>query len=246
MSALTKLTVVESKLFLRDRVAAPVTLVLPLLLVIAFGLIPGIRDPDPDLGGQAPIELVAAIGVAIALAMLGLSVLPTVLATYRERGILRRLGATPVHPASLLGAQLVVSMAAAVVSIALLIGVGSLAVGLPLPRQPAGFALAFLLGLAALFTVGLLVAALAPTTRAATGIGMSLFFPSLFLAGVYVPREAMPPVLRHISDFTPLGAALQSFRDTWSGDLPRPLHLVTMAGYAVLAGVAAARFFRWE
>jgi ABC-2 type transport system permease protein len=246
MSALTKLTVVESKLFLRDRVAAPLTLVLPLLLVIAFGLIPGIRDPDPDLGGQAPLELVAAIGVAIALAMLGLSVLPTVLATYRERGILRRLGATPVHPASLLGAQLVVSMAAAVVSIALLLGVGSLAVGLPMPRQLAGFGLAFLLGLAALFTVGLLVAALAPTTRAATGIGMSLFFPSLFLAGVYVPREAMPPVLRHISDFTPLGAALQSFRDTWTGDLPRPLHLATMAGYAVLAGFAAARFFRWE
>jgi ABC-2 type transport system permease protein len=246
MSALTKLTLVESKLFLRDRVAVPLTLRLPVLLVIAFGLIPGIRDPDPDLGGQAPIVLVAAIGVAIALAMLGLSVLPTVLATYRERGILRRLGATPVHPAVLLGAQLVVNVAAAVVSMALLIGVGRLAVGLPAPRQLAGFALVFLLGVAALFTVGLLIAALAPTTRAATGIGMTLFFPSLFLAGVYVPREAMPPLLRNISDFTPLGAALQSFRDTWSGDLPRPLHLVTMAGYAVVAGVAAARFFRWE
>ncbi|MEN3361719.1 MAG: type transport system permease protein [Mycobacteriales bacterium] len=246
MSALTKLTLVESKLFLRDRVAVPLTLALPVLLVIAFGLIPGIRDPDPDLSNQAPIELIGAIGVSIALAMLGLSVLPTVLATYRERGILRRLGATPVHPSALLGAQLVVNTAVAVVSMALLVGVGSLAVGLPVPRQLAGFGLAFLLAVAALFTIGLLIAALAPTIRAATGIGMSLFFPSLFLAGVYVPREALPPVLRDISDFTPLGAALQSFRDTWHGDLPRPLHLVTMAGYAVVAGVVAARFFRWE
>jgi ABC-2 type transport system permease protein len=246
MSALSKLTVVESKLFLRDRVAVPLTLALPVLLVIAFGLIPGIRDPDPDLGGQAPIELVAAIGVSIVLAMLGLSVLPTVLATYRERGILRRLGATPVHPAALLGAQLVVNAAVAVVSMALLVAVGGLAVGLPVPRQLAGFGLAFLLGVTALFAVGLVVAALAPTTRAATGIGMTLFFPSLFLAGVYVPREAMPAALQHVSDFTPLGAALQSFRDTWAGHLPSPLHLVTMAGYAVVAGVAAARYFRWE
>jgi ABC-2 type transport system permease protein len=246
MTALTKLTLVESKLFLRDRVAAPLTFALPVLLVLAFGIIPGIRDPDPDLSGQAPIELVAAIGVSVALAMLGLSVLPTVLATYRERGILRRLGATPVHPSALLGAQLVVNVVAAAISIAVLIGVGRLAVSLPVPRQLAGFGVALLLGLAALFSVGLVVAALAPTTRAATGIGMSLFFPSLFLAGVYIPREVMPPVLRHISDFTPLGAALQSFRDTWSGDMPRPLHLVTMAGYAVVAGVAAARFFRWE
>jgi ABC-2 type transport system permease protein len=246
MTALTKVTVVESKLFLRDRVAAPLALALPVLLVVAFGVIPGIRDPDPELGGQAPIELVAAIGVSIALAMLGLSVLPTVLATYRERGILRRLGATPVHPVTLLGAQLVVSLVAAVVSITVLVGVGSVAVGLPVPRQLAGFGLTFVLAVAALFTVGLLIAALAPTARAATAISMTLFFPSLFLAGVYVPREAMPPVLQHVSDFTPLGAALQAFRDTWSGELPRPLHLVTMAGYAVVAGVAATRFFRWE
>jgi ABC-2 type transport system permease protein len=246
MSAVTKLTLVEAKLFLRDRVAVPLTLALPVLLVVAFGLIPGIRDPDPDLSGQAPLELVAAIGVSIALAMLGLSVLPTVLATYRERGILRRLGATPVHPAALLGAQLVVNVATALVSIALLLVVGGLTIHLPVPRQLAGFGLVLLLGLAALFTIGLLIAALAPSTRAATGIGMTLFFPSLFLAGVYVPREVMPPALQHISDFTPLGAALQAFRDTWAGDMPRPLHLVTMAGYAVLAGLVAARFFRWE
>jgi ABC-2 type transport system permease protein len=246
MSALTKLTVVETKLFLRDRVAVPLTLTLPVLLVIAFGIIPGIRDPDPDLSGQAPIELIAGIGVSIAVAMLGLSVLPTVLTTYRERGILRRLGATPVHPSALLGAQLVVNMVAAVVAIVVLIGVGSLAVGLALPRQLAGFVLAFLLALAALFAVGLVIAALAPTVRAANGIGMSLFFPSLFLAGVYIPREVLPSALQHVSDFTPLGAALQSFRDTWHGDMPRPLHLATMAGYAVLAGVVAARFFRWE
>jgi ABC-2 type transport system permease protein len=246
MSALTKLTRVEAKLMVRDKVSVPLTVGLPVALLIAFGLIPGFRNPSKDLSGQTGTELIAAIGVALSVTMIGLSILPTVLTTYRERGILRRLGASPVHPRVLLGAQLLVYAATAVLSIALLLGVGALAVGLPMPHQFGGFVLAVLLGVLALFAVGLLIAALARSARAANAISMSLFFPSLFLAGVYVPREAMPAVLRHISDFTPLGAALQSIRDSWSGHLPSALHIGTMAGYTVLAGLAAARFFRWE
>lgn len=246
MTALRKLTVVETKLFLRDRTSLLVVLALPAVLVLAFGSIPGFGDPNPDLGGQTGTELIAAIGVALVVAMLGLSVLPTVLATYRERGVLRRLRATPVHPGSLLAAQLVVAALAAIVAVALLLGLGAAAVGLPMPGHPLGFVAAFVLGLAALGAVGLVIAALAPSSRGATGIGMVAFFPSLFLAGVYVPRELLPTALQRISDFTPLGAALESFRDAWGGDLPRPMHLVTMAGYAVVAGLAAARFFRWE
>jgi ABC-2 type transport system permease protein len=246
MTALVKMTQVEAKLFVRDRVSAPLTIGLPVVLLVAFGLIPGFSDPNPDLSGQTGTELIAAIGVGLTLAMLGLSVLPTTLSNYRERGILRRLGASPVHPRTLLTAQLLVYVAAAVVSVVLLLAVGTVALDLPLPDQLAGFALSMLLGIAALFTVGLLIAAVASSTRAANAISMTLFFPSLFLAGVYVPLEAMPSALRHISDFTPLGAALQSVRDSWSGHLPSLLHIGTMAGYAVLAGVAAARYFRWE
>jgi ABC-2 type transport system permease protein len=246
MSAMTQLTAVEARLFLRDRVAATMTMGLPVALVVAFGLIPGFGEPSADLSGQTGNELIAAIGVALALAILGLSVLPTVLATYRERGVLRRLSATPVQPRLVLGAQLLVYLAAAVLSVALVLGIGRVAYGVPLPEQFGGFLAAVALGIAALFGVGLLVAALAGTTRAANAISMSLFFPSLFLAGVYIPREAMPSALQHVSDVTPLGAALAAVRDTWTGEAPRPIHLVTMAGYAVVAGFAAMRLFRWE
>jgi ABC-2 type transport system permease protein len=246
MTALSTLVVVESKLFLRERIFVIMVLALPVVLTLAFGVIPGNDKPNPDLGGQTGTELVASVGAALALAMLGLTVLPAVLATYREKGILRRLGATPARPAALLAAQLVVNAVAAIAAVALVIVVGALVVGLPVPQQPVGFAATFVLGLAALFSIGLLVAALASGYRTANATGMALFFPSLFLAGVYVPRELLPTALQHISDFTPLGAALQSFRDSWHGDMPRPLHLVTMAGYAVVAGVAAARYFRWE
>lgn len=89
--------------------------------------------------------------------------LPAVLAGYRERGILRRLNATPAGAGRLLGAQLTVNLAVAVASTAGVLVVGRLAFGVALPGQPAGFALAFVLTAAAMLSLGLLVASLART-----------------------------------------------------------------------------------
>jgi ABC-2 type transport system permease protein len=246
MSALASMTKMETKLFFREPVLPLLVLALPVLLVVGFGLIPGFGDPSADLGGQGGTEYIASLGVGIVLAILGLSVLPTALSTYRERGVLRRLRATPVRPQLLLGAQLIMVGTAAVVSVALLIGVAAGAFGVAVPRNLAGFVLAVVLGGAALLSIGLLITALAPTAKAASAIGTVLFFPSAFLAGIYVPRDSFSPLLQHISDVTPLGATLESVRDTWQGAWPHPIHLVTMVAWTLVAGIAAARTFRWE
>lgn len=246
MSALAAMTKMETKLFFREPVQPLLVLALPVLLVVGFGLIPGFGDPSSDLGGQGGTEYIASLGVGIVLAILGLSVLPMSLATYRERGVLRRLRATPVRPRLLLEAQLILVGAAAVVAVALLIGVGVGAFGVAVPRDVAGFVLSVGLGAAALLSIGLLIAALAPTAKAASTTGTVLFFPSAFLAGIYVPRDSFSPLLKHISDVTPLGAVLESVRDTWQGQWPHPVHLVTMVAWTLVAGFAAARTFRWE
>jgi ABC-2 type transport system permease protein len=246
MSALVAMTRVEAKLFLREPVAVLVVLALPLLLLLGFGLIPGFGDPDPFLGGQSGTEFIASIGVGIVLASIGLSGLPATLGTYRERGVLRRLQATPVRPVTLLVAQLLVSGLAVLVSVVLIVGFGAAVFGIAVPRHLPGFGLAVVLGGGSLMAVGLLVAALARNARAASGIGMLLFFPSMFLAGIYVPIEALPQALRNAGDVTPLGAAVQAVRDTWGGEPPRLVHVVTMVAYALVAGLVAARTFRWE
>jgi ABC-2 type transport system permease protein len=50
--------------------------------------------------------------------MLALFTIPTYLGTYREKGVLRRLCVTPVHPATLLVAQLAVHAAMVFVGVA--------------------------------------------------------------------------------------------------------------------------------
>jgi hypothetical protein len=112
MNRLAKLTFTESKLFLRDPMAVFFAVAFPPLLLAILGAIPAFREPNEDLGGARVIDLYVPIMVGFVLAMLAISVIPTYLATYRERGILRRLSTTPMQPASLLPAELVMALVA--------------------------------------------------------------------------------------------------------------------------------------
>lgn len=107
-----------------------------------------------------------------------------------------------------------------------------------------GFALALVLGTAALLALGLLVAAVAPTTKAAQALAVPLFLVVMFFGGVYVPRFLLPDLLVRIGGYTPPG--VQALLDAWTADAPQPLHLAIMAAVAVVAGAVAARLFRWE
>ena len=72
------------------------------------------------------------------------------------------------------------------------------------------------------------------------------FFPLIFLAGLWVPIQEMPTALQHISNYTALGAAVQAGQDAMQGMFPPTRSLLVMVGWAVVFGVAAWRFFRWE
>ena len=246
MSTMSRLTLTETKLFFREPIGVFFLLGFAPILLVILGSIPSFRDPDPELGGLRVIDLYAPITVAMTLAFLALSGLPQLLATYRERGILRRMRTTPVKPARLLGAQLLMFTVMAVLVMVVVQAIANLAFDVPLPRQAGAYALGYVLAALSMLALGLLVAALAPSGKGASAIGTLLFFPVLFFAGLWAPRETMPEVLRRISDFTPLGAGVQSLQDATAGHWPQLLHLAVMAGWTIVAGGLAARYFRWE
>lgn len=246
MAGIGKLTLVETRLFLREKLALIGVFAVPVALVIGFGLIPGFGKAQKGLHDQSGTEYIAALGVAIMLVTIGLQGVPMVIAQYRERGILRRLGVTPVRPLTLLAAKLAVWAGSAVLSAIFVIVVSRLAFGVPTPVKAGWFVLSFLLGMAALFSLGMLVTAVAPTSRGATGLGMALFFPNMFLAGIYFPTDAMSPALRRIGNLSPLGSAVHALRDSWMGINPRLEYLGIMAAWAVVSAMLATRFFRWD
>jgi ABC-2 type transport system permease protein len=166
-------------------------------------------------------------------------------AGHREKGVLRRLSATPVGAVRVLAAQLIVDAGMTAVTMIALLVVARLAFSVAFPRQPAEFVLAVVLGGLALLSLGLLLASVLPTSRGANAAGTILFFPMMFFAGLWLPIAAIPTALRHVSHATPLGAAVQAMTDTWQGHW-QPLYRLILAGYALAFAMAAARLFRWE
>ncbi|MDF2709663.1 MAG: transporter permease [Nonomuraea muscovyensis] len=242
-----KLLLVETKLYLRDGGTVVFSLVLPVLLLLVIGSIPAMSQPDPAFGGERLIDTqLPAMMTLLALLTLAFTVLPAVLTTYREQGVLRRMSTTPVHPGRMLATQLLINLALGTVAVVLLVVSGRLVLGTSMPRQPVGFVLVFLLGTAALLAMGLVIAALARTGKAAPLVGTSVMFPLMFVAGMWFPREVMPDALRAVSDFSVAGPFAQALRDTWAGGWPEPLHLGVMVGGLVLFGGLAVRLFRWE
>jgi ABC-2 type transport system permease protein len=244
-SALGRLSATEFTLWLREPARVVITVALPLGLMIIFGCLPFYQKTYPDHGSLDLFAIYVPILITFGVLAATFSI-PAVLATYRERGVLRRLETTPAGPVRLLAAQLAVYAGISVALTVLLLAVARLGFASPLPRQLGGFTITMLLTIAAMISIALFVAAVTPSSRTAQAVSQLLFYPFMFFAGLFYPVQSMPAFLQHLAHATPLGAADAAFSSTQQGQWPAWLPLVTLAIYAVTCAVAAGRLFRWE
>ncbi len=235
----------EMRLFAREPAGIVWGFVLPIIGFVILASIPGVKHASADLHGASYAQVYQSIIILLATAILGLVALPPVLGAYRERGVLRRLAVTPLAPTRILAVQLVIHLALAVLTAAVVVVVGA-AAGFGPGKQFAGWVIAFLLAAAALLALGLLIAAVAPNAKVANAIGGVIFFPMMFSAGLWIPRQTMPDLMRTICDWTPLGAANRAMSAAVIGDFPSIIALVVLAGYAVGFGWLAVRTYRWD
>lgn len=235
----------EGKLFVREPMMIFWGVLFPVVLLIIIGSASGDKH-QKSLGGLRFIVVYTPTVMVFTLAILALNALPAALAAYREKGYLRRLSTTPVGATRLLGAQFAIIFCVSALTVILLAVVARAAFNVPLPQNVGGFALAIVLGAAAMLGLGTLIASLVPTPRTASIIGSLLFFPMMFFAGLWVPRAEMGSVLRHVSDFMPLGAMVAAVQNTEAGHWAGTSHLLVLLAWAVIMCLAAGRLFRWE
>jgi ABC-2 type transport system permease protein len=243
-SAFRALVRTEAVLLVREIVPLLWGVAFPMALLAIIGAFS--HGPDASLDGFSLVAAYEPVLIAFTCATFALQGLPTVLASYRERGILRRLNATPVGAARLLSAQLTVNLSITLTATVGILIVGDAAFGVALPGQPVGFAVALLLTAAAMLSLGLLVAAVARTGRVAGAVGTMLFLPLMFFAGLWTPQALMPAALRRIGDYTPLGAAVTALQHSMAGQWPPASSLAVLAAYSVALALLAWRLFRWE
>jgi ABC-2 type transport system permease protein len=232
----------QARLLWREPAVVLSAVVLPLALIVVFGTIPAFSKPDPHLGGRSTLDVYVPTFAMLSSVLTALTALPVTFADLRERGVLRRLSVSPVPAAGLLAAQLTVIASAAAATAALVAAIGILGFGAAVPAHLGVVLASYLLGTTALLSIGLVIAAFAPSAGVATGLGVPIMILNFFFAGVYVPLQQLPQALRTISGFVPYGAVV----DTWSGTGAAWQHLTVLAAYTIVGSLAAARFFKWE
>ena len=247
LRGLWRLTWLEIKIFLREPLGAIGTLLLPILIFVLFGRLGRGRSASdsgvPTLGGaELPIFVSMMITLSAVLSLV------TIVAIYRESGILKRLRATPLRPHTILTAHVVVKLVFAVATLVALFVVGRRIVAAPAETPLVAFSIAVLFSTLSILTIGFVVASLVPVARFAQPIGSLVFYPMLVVCGLFFPVESLPPTLRLIARMVPLTYAVSLMKGIWRGDgwLAHGTDLGALVLTMAICLALSARWFRWE
>lgn len=245
MTLLGRMTWLELKLFLREPLTVLFALVLPLIVLFVMGDVFGNQAEAAYYRGVGAMDYYVPAYIALVAASVGLISLPTQLAGYRERGVLKRYRASSIPGATVLGSQVAVTFVISAVSASVLILAALPAYHVAGPRSVpivlAGFALVAL----CFATIGVALGAVVPSSRAAQALGVMLWFVMLMLGGAGPPPEVLSGVMGTVGDLTPLRHAIGAMQDGWLG-LDAGYSWLAVAVVTIACGAVAIRYFRWE
>ena len=158
---LAALLKVQARLSLREPYGVGLGLGFPVVLLVLFGVISKHVPGNVAGSGLTVIDLYIPTIMVISFVAIAIS-LPNTLVRDREMGWLRRISTTPVHPSRLLAAQLIFNLVLAAAAIVITIVGGTVIFGAPLSVNIPFFILSLVLAIAEIFSLGLVVVALAP------------------------------------------------------------------------------------
>ncbi len=234
----------EAKMVVRDTAGLVVPVGLPLLIMVMNA---SAASDEPAVNGRSGLDVfVLPLVFTIVLASIGIINMPSFLAYYRRSGVLRRLAVTPASPAMVLVAQMVVSLAQAVIGIGLAYAVAVLAFGARPPVR-VGVALGVVgLAVAAMYGLGMIVASLAPTPNSAVAIGLIAFFAFGAVGGMFGGTASLPDPLERAASWLPFGATVEALSAAWAGMPVDTANLIGLAATAVVGAAVATVSFRWD
>lgn len=234
----------EFTMVLRDTAGMIMPIGLPLLILLTSA--GGTADVEVGGGFTALDVGVLPIMLMMVLSMIGVLNMPSFLAYYRRTGILRRLSVTPASPLMVLAAQVIVSVLQSAIGIGVALGFTALVFGLNLPSNLTAAVGILVLSAAAMYALGMIVAAVSPTPNSAVAIGLVGFLGLGALGGMFGGRDALPERVAVVGDHLPFGAGVQALQQAWLGQPVEAASIISLVAAVVLGVAVAAVLFRWD
>ncbi len=230
----------ELTLMKRDPLTLTFVFAFPVLTMLIIGGSFGTK-PDLAFDGTNPSHWYVASYLTVVIAAMGLIMLPVHLASYRERGVLRRFAVAGFPRWSFGLSQLVIGFVAVLSASAILLAVAAPVYGIPAPHEWARLVAALLLGTLAFTSIGVLLGTVLPSARAAQAVGLLLFFPSFLLGAGGPPPHVMGSALRGVAGYLPLTWLTDAVRGPWLGVGGATGSLALVAVTAMVASTVALR-----
>jgi ABC-2 type transport system permease protein len=230
---------------MRNRTTLFWNLAFPVFLLVIYSQIFGAMD----VGGINFMAWVVPGVVVFNILAFGLLSSGTLMVNMREKGVLRRLQASPIPAGQLVGSYLLVNVLIALLQSTIILVFAALVFRTPLTLGGALRALPMIVfGILAFVALGQVISGVAATAGVAVAIGQILNFSQMFITDMIMPMDMMPEWIQKVAPYLPAYATVQLVRpplvegsfspDLWS-------NLLLMVAYTVVAGLAAARLFRW-
>jgi ABC-2 type transport system permease protein len=239
-SAVGRLVQAELKLMMRDPLVLTFVVAFPIVTMLIIGGAFG-TQPDQAFDFVNPAHWYVASYLTVVIAAMGLVMLPVHLASYRERGVLRRFAAAGFPRWSFPISQLIVGLATTMVSCALLLAVAAPVYGIPPMHAWWRVMAALALGSIAFVSLGVVLGSVLPSARSAQAVGLLIFFPSFLLGAGGPPPHVMGSVVRQVAGPLPLTLLTNAVREPWLGLGSATGSLAAVAALAVAATILAAR-----
>jgi ABC-2 type transport system permease protein len=241
-----KLSWVETKIFMREPMGFVSTIGMPAILFLVLGKM--FRAAPVETATAPALSFNVAILAAILIALGSVQSLVAIMAIYREGGILKRLRATPLSPATILSAHVGVKLAFALLSLGLLVLVGKRVFPGVMQVNLISFAAAVLLSTLSILSLGFVLASIVPTARFAQPISTAVLYPMLALSGLFFPLDRLPRALQIVALGLPTTHAVVLMQGIWDGSGWGAHWLSALALILLFAAFIglATKVFRWE
>jgi ABC-2 type transport system permease protein len=239
-SAAGRLIRAEARLLLRDPLTLTFVFAFPVVTMLIIGGSFG-TTPDPAFDGVNPAHWYVASYLTVIIAATGLVTLPVHMASYRERGVLRRFAAAGFPRWSFAIAELVIGLVMIALSAGLLLAVAAPVYGIPAVTHWGPLIAGLAAGSVGFVSVGVLLGSLLPSARSAQAVGLLLFFPSFLLGAGGPPPHVMGAALQDVASVLPLTLVTNSVRVPWLGLGQATGSLAAVIALSAAALVVAAR-----
>ena len=223
------------------------TVFLPVIFLVLFEAIFGSQTVRMDGGPVAQSQLQVPAFMTMGVISASFVALAITVVNRRESGVYKRVRGTPAPAWVLIAGQVVTSLVIAVAMVVVMLVLGRVAYGVEVAASDLPWLVAaVLVGAAAFSCLGMMLAALTPSSEAAPPLANVVVLPLYFVSGVFVPIESLPHWLGTVASWLPVAPMVKAA--TWayvpSGAAPWG-QLALLAGWGAVGLLVASRRFRW-